>query len=120
MSSPTPVEPSSSAAAAATDLRIVYEDGAGATTTWRLTCEPPGGNHPDPGAACQALTDHGATALPPVRTDVACTDIYGGAQQASVSGVWQGRRVVSSFSRVNGCEIGRWDALRGLLPPGGV
>ena len=42
------------------------------------------------------------------------------ATDAAPSGTFQGKRVLSSFSRVNGCEIGRWDLLRGLLPPGGV
>ena len=69
--------------------------------------------------ACRALEAHGAKALPPVRKDVACTEVYGGAQTATITGTWQGQRVRSSFSRVNGCEIGRWDLLRGLLAPGG-
>ena len=103
-----------------TDLAIVFDDGTGKETTWTLTCDPAGGTHPDPAAACRALQAHGARALPPVRKDVACTQVYGGAQRARISGIWQGQQVRSSFSRVNGCEISRWDALRGLLPPGGV
>ena len=111
---------SPTAGSAATDLVILIDDGSGAKTTWTLTCDPAGGTHPDPDAACRALGTHGATALPPVRKDVACTQLYGGPQQATITGTWQGRPVRSSFSRVNGCEISRWDLLRGLLPPGGV
>ena len=111
---------SPTAVSAATDLVIVIDDGTGATTTWTLTCEPAGGTHPDPGTACRVLQAHGAAALPPVRRDVACTQIYGGPQRATITGTWQGKRVRSSFSRVNGCEISRWNLLRGLLPPGGV
>ena len=105
---------------ATTDLVIVFDDGTGKKTTWTLTCDPAGGTHPDPAAACAALGVNGAKALPPVRKDVACTEIYGGAQEATISGTWQGQQVRSSLSRVNGCEISRWDLLRGLLPPGGV
>ena len=105
---------------APTDLVLVVDDGTGATTAWTLTCDPAGGTHPDPAAACRILQAHGATALPPVRKDVACTQVYGGPQRATITGTWQGRPVRSSFSRVNGCEISRWDLLRGLLPPGGI
>jgi hypothetical protein len=108
------------AAPGATELTILVDDGAGGKTTWTLTCDPPGGTHPDPAAACRVLHAHGARALPPVRKDVACTQVYGGPQTATITGIWQGGRVGSSFSRINGCEISRWDLLRGLLPPGGI
>ena len=104
----------------ASDLVVVFDDGSGQKTTWTLTCDPAAGTHPNPDAACRALQAHGAAALPPVRKDVACTQIYGGPQKATITGTWQGRPVRSSLSRVNGCEISRWDLLRGLLPPGGV
>jgi hypothetical protein len=103
-----------------TDLVLVIDDGSGATITWTLTCDPAGGTHPDPVTACRALDAHGASALPAVRRDVACTQVYGGPQRATITGIWQGRPIRSTFSRINGCEISRWDRLRGLLPPGGT
>jgi Subtilisin inhibitor-like len=102
-----------------TDLTIMVEEGP-ETTTWRLACDPPDGSHPDPERACAALAAEGAAALPPVSMDVACTEIWGGRQRATLTGTWQGQRVDSSFSRANGCEIERWDRLGGLLPPGGI
>jgi hypothetical protein len=102
-----------------TDLTIVADDGTGRTTTWTLTCDPAGGTHPDPDAACAVLAERGGSALPPKRKDVACTEVYGGPETATIRGTWQGRRVASSFSRTDGCEISRWDQLRGLLPPAG-
>jgi hypothetical protein len=42
---------------------------------------------------------------------VACTQIYGGDQLATITGAG----VQASFSRANGCEIARWDALRPVL-----
>lgn len=104
---------------AGTELTIVVRDATGAKTSWRLTCDPAGGDHPDPSAACAALTAHGERALPPVAKDLACTQVYGGPETASITGTWQGRRVVSAFSRTNGCEIARWRAMTGLLPTAG-
>ena len=103
----------------ATDLTIVIEDGAGQERTWTLTCDPPGGTHPDAAEACAALAAHGATALPPTPKDVACAEVYGGPERATITGTWQGKPVRSSLSRTDGCEIRRWDLLRGLLPPPG-
>ena len=118
--STTPSSPSGSdPATGATDLTIVLDDGSGSTRTWRLTCDPAGGTHPDAAAACKALADHGATALPPVPKDRMCTQIYGGPEKATVKGTWNGKAVNSAFSKTNGCEISRWKSLSGLLPATG-
>jgi Subtilisin inhibitor-like len=112
----TPQAPASSTSAApSTDLTIVVVDN-GKTDTWTLTCDPAGGTHPHPGAACAALTAKGRTALPPVAKDVMCTQIYGGSQTAKITGTWRGEPVNASFSRQNGCQVARWKALEGLLP----
>jgi hypothetical protein len=104
----------------ATDLTIIVRDGSGKTSTWRLTCDPPGGNHPDPDAACRALRANGAAALPPVPKDKVCTQIYGGPETATITGTWQGKQVLSQFARNDGCQISRWKLLEGVLPPGGT
>jgi subtilisin inhibitor-like len=102
-----------------TDLTIVSDDGKGKTETWQLTCEPAGGTHPDPAAACAALAAKGKTALPPVPKDMMCTQQFGGPQTAKITGTWNGEPVNATFSRTNGCEISRWKALKGLLPDAG-
>jgi hypothetical protein len=101
-----------------TDLTIVVRDGK--TSTWRLTCDPPGGTHPDPQAACRVLEANGAAALPPVPKDKVCTQIYGGPETATITGTWQGERVMSRFARNDGCQISRWKLMEGLLPRGGT
>jgi hypothetical protein len=111
-----PDAPSAGAASGETDLTVVVDDGSGKQTTWRLTCDPPGGTHPDAAAACEALAARGATALPPVPPDRMCTQVFGGPETAQVTGTWRGQAVSARFAKTNGCEISRWNALNGLLP----
>ena len=113
-------EPVTVTPAGATELTIVVDDGSGGTTTWRLTCDPAGGDHPTPDAACAALAKNGETALPPVPKDRMCTQQYGGPEKATVTGTWRGTPVSATFSKTNGCEIGRWRSLAGLLPAPGA
>ena len=114
---PTPTPAAAVTAGPSAELTIVVDPGnGGTTTTWRLSCGPAGGNHPDPVGACQALEVNGATALPPVPKDRACTMIYGGPERATVTGTLDGKKVSSTFSRTNGCEMDRWSQLVPLLP----
>jgi hypothetical protein len=94
------------------DITILYWPGGrgGEPLEATLTCDPDGGSHPDPAAACAALLEN-EEALEPVAGDVACTEIYGGNQIARITG----SGVHASFSRENGCEIARWDALQPVL-----
>jgi hypothetical protein len=111
--------PSASASdAGQVDLTIVADLGS-ERQTWRLTCAPPGGTHPDPETACRVLAENGQQALPAVAKGRMCTQVYGGPEKATVSGTWNGETIRSTFSRVNGCEIGRWKALQGFLPQAG-
>ncbi len=122
MTDPSPSAPNSSQPNPSTaepspgdQLTIRYDNGRGSVETWTLACNPVGGDHPDPKAACQALIAHDA-ALQPVPPDRACTEQYGGPDTAAITGTWRGRPVNALLSRTNGCEISRWDQLAGLLP----
>lgn len=101
----------------AADLTVTVDaTGEGATTTWTLTCEPVGGDHPDAEAACAAVADAGgAAAFAPTPRDVACTEQWGGPQTATVTGTVGGEAIDADFDRRNGCEISRWDALEPLF-----
>jgi Subtilisin inhibitor-like len=94
------------------DVTIVYwpRGAGGESLQATLKCDPDGGTHPDPNGACDTLLEN-EDALEPVAGDVACTQIYGGDQVATITGVG----VQASFSRTNGCEIARWDALADVL-----
>jgi hypothetical protein len=99
-----------------TSLTITVDRGDGEPPVESaLACDPPGGTHPDPEAACAALAELDPEAFMPLAADQMCTQIYGGPETATVRGTWRGARVDASFSRQNGCEIARWDAVAGLL-----
>lgn len=118
--SPTPGGPSASSPAgpdsSITALTIVYDDGQGKRTTWKLTCNPPGGDHPDPAKACATLTAEGAAAVRPVPQGTTCGQQYGGPETAAITGLWEGKQLISALSKQNSCEISRWKSLVGLLP----
>jgi hypothetical protein len=94
------------------DLTISYwpTGRSGEMRSATLTCDPDGGSHADPARACDALLAH-EDALEPVGQGVACTEIYGGPQLATISGA----NVHAVFSRENGCQIARWEKLAPLL-----
>jgi hypothetical protein len=102
-------------AAAEPETRLeIAVTGGGTDERWTLTCSPAGGDHPDPEAACAAIAEH-ADALTPVAGDVACTQQYGGPQEAVVDGTIDGEPYHGSFHRRDGCWIARWQALQPLL-----
>jgi hypothetical protein len=102
------------------ELTITYWPAGrgGESRSATLQCDPDGGSHPDAVSACEALLNH-EDALEPVAGDVACTEIYGGPQLATIAGMSSGVGVQATLSRTNGCEIARWDALAPVveLPP---
>jgi len=85
---------------------------------WTLTCGPEGdhGTHPQPALACAALA-RVKEPFAPVRIGVMCSMIYGGPQIASITGTWDGTRVAATYSRVNGCQVQRWDKIGKVLGP---
>ena len=103
----------------ATELTITLDaDGPGGEdpVTEEVSCaEGTGGE-----AACEALAAVSAADLGPVGPDVACTEIYGGPDEAQVEGELHGEAVAERLTRANGCEIERFDhlvpALRELFP----
>jgi hypothetical protein len=99
---------------------VVLDDGSGVRSTWTLTCQPTGGDHPDPTKACGVLGANGDKAFRPTPAGQACSQVYGGPQKALVRGTWRGKAVSAQFDLENGCEVSRWNMLLGLHPPGGL
>ena len=84
----------------------------------RLPGRRPGGRKPAPRRrrACTALKSNAAILSPAPRpTDQACTQQYGGPQQATVTGVVDGKPVEANFSLTDGCEIAAWNAAKDVL-----
>ncbi len=101
---------------AQTSITITVDLGNGsAAQEWTLTCDPPGGTHPQPEAACAALGAVDPAVFEPVDPGQACTQIYGGPETATIRGTWNGQPVDASFARNDGCEIARWDAVVEIL-----
>ena len=72
--------------------------------------------HPDAAAACSAVKNDAALLSPAPRpTDQACTQQYGGPQEATVTGVVDGQAVEATFSLRDGCEISAWNAAKAVL-----
>ena len=92
------------------DIIVTADEGA-EPRLMTLRCDPPKGDHPQPAQACAALEKAGAGIFDPVPDDQACTMIFGGPQTANIRGSYDGERVNANFSRSNGCEIDRWEAL---------
>jgi hypothetical protein len=71
-----------------------------------------------PARACRLLAAGGRALFAPTPPGKACTEIYGGPQQATVTGTLAGRPVWARFRRRDGCEIARWDRVAFLLRGG--
>ncbi len=54
----------------------------------------------------------------PVAEGVRCTETFGGPERVNVKGTLHGKPIKATFTRQNGCEIKRWNALGGLIPNG--
>ena len=109
---------SSSGSSGPTNLRItVWPHGKGGrSVTYTLRCPKGTGTLPKARTACSKLRQVSVKAFAPVPAGTACTEIYGGAQIAHVSGRFAGKTIDADFSLTNGCETARWNRLAFLLP----
>lgn len=108
---PPPPSPSSDT------LTVSVDPGSGAApTVTSLSCDPVGGDHPDPEGACRALAASASDPFAPVPQDAVCGQIYGGPATATVVGNWQESPVDASFTLVDSCQIKRWERLVPVLP----
>ena len=76
----------------------------------RLRCD-----RPEQSRACGAAAGVSRADLAPVPAGTACAELFGGPQTARIRGTLRGEQVNARFSRVNGCQIQRWERVRDLL-----
>jgi hypothetical protein len=101
------------AAPALADLRVhVDPDGKGSraarNTTVRCASR-------DESPLCEKVAALRVADIEPPSRATACTELYGGPETATITGTLRGERVDLKLSRVNGCEIARWEAASALL-----
>ena len=99
------------------DLTVTLDpdgDGAKEPHTTTVQC-----GTADASKACRAADGIKAKTFRPVPGNVACTEQYGGPETANVQGTLHGEAIDAKFSRVNGCEISRWEQAAGLLEAAG-
>lgn len=112
----TPVEPAEPIGRPSVLTIVVQGETDAQSSKHTLMCRPNGGSHPTPAAACQRLRRVPGWVWQPVPPGTMCTMIYGGPEQAVITGTVHGRPVAAEFNRTNGCELARWDALVPVLP----
>ncbi|MEU6486233.1 SSI family serine proteinase inhibitor [Streptomyces sp. NPDC046887] len=104
-------------------LTITIADSGYSTAngTFELECDTRSavGTHPRAKSACDRLDELAAQdrdPFAPVAEGTMCTMQHGGPATAHITGTWRGEDVDARFSRTDGCEIARWDALKPVLP----
>jgi hypothetical protein len=95
------------APAALADLTVEVEPSGKRAT---VRCEAP-----EDSELCRAVDGLDPKVFEPTPGDVACTQQYGGPDEATVTGTFKGSRVDAEFARRNGCEIARWEDAAPLL-----
>jgi hypothetical protein len=95
-------------------LTVSYIPETGAAVAVPLECDPPGGDHPRPKAACAELAAVGGdpAKIEPTR-HMACFLIYQPVT-VKIAGSWHGTAVDWQHTYGNGCDARR--ALRSLIP----
>jgi hypothetical protein len=89
-------------------IQVTAKPGA-AAHRWTLRCDPVGGTHPNPAAACHALL-HAKRPFAPLPKHVMCPMIVAGTKTAHISGTWFGKHIDTRFNQ-NGCGNLRWNKI---------
>jgi hypothetical protein len=120
---PGRVAPRAEAAPASVAIWVSFRDGAGTARRAALRCRPglatARGFLRDRGAAPGCRRVRRLASFLAARPDShrVCTLVYGGPQTARIHGDVGSRAVNRLFGRRDGCEIGDWNRVAGLLPP---
>jgi hypothetical protein len=77
---------------------------------WTLTCDPTGGTHPDPAAACADLLRTGDPMIAPQPKSLECPMILASPKTAVIQGRYDGRPVNTTI-RDGGCGFTLWTKL---------
>jgi hypothetical protein len=76
---------------------------------WTLRCDPAGGTHPDPAAACAVLLKS-KNVFAPLPKGIMCPMIRVGTKTAIVKGTYFGKHVDTTFTP-GGCKLAQWEQI---------
>jgi hypothetical protein len=116
---------SSSGDSQTVNLKVRVADGNGKVASATLECD--GGSAKGGGFLEDSADQHCRDALAMEKllttqpaSDRVCTQLYGGAQTARITGTFGAQDVARSLKRTNGCEIEDWKQADALLSPSGI
>ena len=76
---------------------------------WTLQCEPAGGTHPNPAAACAVLLK-AKNPFAPLPKGIMCPMIRVGTKTAIVKGTYFGKHIDTTLSP-GGCKLAQWEKI---------
>jgi hypothetical protein len=76
---------------------------------WTLQCEPAGGTHPNPAAACAVLLKV-KNPFAPLPKGIMCPMIRVGTKTAIVKGTYFGKHIDAKLSP-GGCQLAQWEKI---------
>jgi hypothetical protein len=106
----------SAAAAPKVSLNITVSSAPGSPARhWTLTCDPAGGTHPDPAAACVSLLRIKGPFVPQTQPKgLECPMILASSKEATIQGTYFGQPVNTTI-RDGGCQLSRWAELGQII-----
>jgi hypothetical protein len=102
------------APAAKISLHVTVKSPGSKVQRWTLRCDPPGGTHPNPAAACRVLIAAKRSVFLPLKNSVMCPMILANAKRATITGIWFGKRIHTTLYD-GGCWIGRWSKIGAIF-----
>jgi hypothetical protein len=105
-SKPEMASPPAAAPKVSLDITVSTTPGA-PSKHWTLKCEPAGGTHPNPAAACAVLLK-AKSPFAPLPKGVMCPMIRVGTKTAIVKGTYFGKHVDTKFTP-GGCDLAKWN-----------
>ncbi len=98
-------------------ITVSYHPSPSSRVTFTVSCLAHSifGTHPNKKTICAAIAKQGIRLFAPVPAGMACSEIYGGPQTATIVGIVKGHKINSTFSRTDGCQIARWNTGKTLF-----
>jgi Subtilisin inhibitor-like len=109
----TAAAPAGSPAPAKVSLDIKVSGGSGGAHNWTLLCDPAGGTHPNPAAACTVLLK-AKDPFAPAPRGLMCPMIAASARVATVTGIYFGQHINTTITE-GGCDGARWTRIGQLF-----